>query len=527
MSGLADFQLAVACYRRGEFATARRHCDAALKRDPKNPNGLQLLAIIQLRQGDAEASVETFALLLRLAPNAPDALMNCALGLQKLNRLSEALTYLDRAVKVRTNYAEAFANRSSVLSALGRYPEALESADRALALSPGSVNALYNRANALRSMGRYQEALPAFGLVLKQLQASQEAIVGLDEAAIRVLIFEIELRTCDWSNYDATVSDLASRLDRGGVIHPFSFCWWNRSAADEARCAKTYAAHTWQAPQRPLPGCRDYGHERLRLGYFSPDFREHPVASSFAEVIELHDRSRFEVCAISFGASDGSAMRARLEKGFDRFYDVRTLGDRALAEKIRQEEIDIVVDLAGYTMNNRGNALAYRPAPVAVNFQAFGTGAPFLDYLISDRNCIPEQYDPLYREKIVRMPESCYKVNDGQESVADATPSRASQGLPDQGFVFCSFCFSPKITPEIFDVWMRLLRSVERSVLWLRSDDESTRANLRKEAEHRGVAADLHAANAVVTKGHLTGLSTGSHRTASIGRFSDASAGFL
>ena len=322
------------------------------------------------------------------------------------------------------------------------------------------------------SLGRLEDAAATFEDLLKR---------DPKQVGLRGLIFELKLGVCDWSDYDATVADLSVRVARGErADNPFNFSWYNLSAAAEARCVEIFAAREWTSPRQLLPPSPSYWHERIRLAYFSPDFREHPISYLFAGLIERHDRSRFEVCGISFGPDDGGPTRARLERSFDRFHDVRAMGDRELAEFIRREEIDIVIDLAGFQTGNRAKVLALRPAPVTVNFQGFGTGADFLDYLISDRRCIPKEHEQFYREKVVCMPDS-WVMTDDRELISEATPSRASQDLPENGFVFCSFNNGSKFRPEIFDVWMRLLKAVPESVLWLPEGDAARRRQHARE----------------------------------------------
>jgi predicted O-linked N-acetylglucosamine transferase (SPINDLY family) len=209
-----------------------------------------------------------------------------------------------------------------------------------------------------------------------------------------------------------------------------------------------------------------------------------------AELFERHDRSRFEITGISYGPDDASPMRARLTSAFDRFADVSDKGDRAVAELIRDSGIDIAVDLKGYTAGNRAGIFAFRGAPLQVAYLGFPAtmGAPFIDYVIADRHIVPPELETAYSEKIVRLPDS-YQVNDRKRRIADDTPSRADTGLPAQGFVFCSFNNSYKIRPAAFDVWMKLLRAVEGSVLWLLDDNAPAVARLKAAAEVRGVAS--------------------------------------
>jgi len=515
MDPRSSFQLAVAHYRQGQFELAETQCRAALKREPKNIAGLHLLAMIQFRKGEADAAVVTFDRLLRLQPASPDVLNNRGIALQQGQRFEEALASFDGAVRLKPDYAEALNNRSTALKDLGRFAEALEAIDRTLAAAPKLVSALCNRGAILRALDRPDEALACFDQALalepsspvalnfrarllyffkrhKEASETFQQLLAVDPRRpyVRGLILELKLGACDWSNFDSAVADITARVERGEAVeHPLNFAWYSLSAAAEARCTEIFAAREWPRPRKVFPPPRRYKHERIRLAYFSPDFREHPISYVFAGLVERHDRQRFEVSALSYGLSDGSAMRTRLERIFDRFTDVRTDADLKVARLIREQEIDIVVDLAGFTASNRGAVLAYRPAPLVVNFQGFGTAAPFIDYVIADRQTVPERLEAFYREKIVRMPDS-WVPTDNAERIAEVAPSRSELGLPEQGFVFCAFNGANKIMPMVFEVWMRLLSAVEGSVLWLRYDNDEACANLRQEAEQRGVAGN-------------------------------------
>ncbi len=234
-----------------------------------------------------------------------------------------------------------------------------------------------------------------------------------------------------------------------------------------------------------------YQHSKIRLAYLSADFYEHATAYLMAELFERHDRSRFEVSAFSFGLDDGSPMRRRLVKAFDRFTDVSRLTDREVAEELRKAEIDIAVDLKGHTEFARPRILSYRPAPIQVNYLGYPgtTGADFMDYVVVDPFVVPSAQQPNFTEKLVHLPDS-YQVNDRYRAIGALTPARADLGLPEKGFVFCSFNNSYKLTPAYFDVWMRLLKAIPHSVLWLLGDNVWAMANLRREAEARGVSPE-------------------------------------
>jgi predicted O-linked N-acetylglucosamine transferase (SPINDLY family) len=274
-------------------------------------------------------------------------------------------------------------------------------------------------------------------------------------------------------------------------ISPFSFLALpGTTASEQKRCAEKGAQHAFQ----PLVSLReklgfDFKREpgqKIHVGYLSADFHDHATMRLMAEVFELHDRSRFHITAYSSGPDNGSAMRARAKNAFDKFVDIRDDSLEGAARKIHADRIDILVDLKGYTQHSRSAILALRPAPVQVNYLGYpGTmGADFVDYLIADRFIIPPEHFEHYSEKVVWLPD-CYQPNDRTRPRL-AAPSRESCGLPDAGMVFCCFNQTYKITPEIFDVWCRLLQAVPGSVLWLLAKPH-VEDNLRREAERRGV----------------------------------------
>jgi protein O-GlcNAc transferase len=226
----------------------------------------------------------------------------------------------------------------------------------------------------------------------------------------------------------------------------------------------------------------------VRIAYLSADFHRHATAYLMAELFERHDRSRFEIIGVSFGVDDKSEMRKRLVAAFDQFYDVRRKSDEEVAKLLHDRQVDIAIDLKGYTTDSRPGFLAYRPTPIQASYLGFpGTmGAEFIDYIIADETVVPFEHQPFYAEKIVHLPD-CYQVNDTKRKIAERMPTRQEVELPEEGCVFCCFNNNWKITPEVFGVWMRLLHAVEGSVLWLLGDNESAERNLRKEAQARGI----------------------------------------
>jgi predicted O-linked N-acetylglucosamine transferase (SPINDLY family) len=271
---------------------------------------------------------------------------------------------------------------------------------------------------------------------------------------------------------------------------PLLFAGVSPSAALQLKCAQTHVRGKHPGTNAPIWNGERYSHDRIRVGYLSADIRNHPVARLIAEIFERHDRTRVETFAFSFGADDGSALRARIAKAFDHFVDVSQKSDRDIASLIRENEIDVAVDLTGFTENARVGILAMRPAPTQVNYLGYpGTiGADYFDYIIADQIIVPPEHQPFYSEKVAYLPHT-YQPTDTTREIPATPLSRRDAGLPDTGFVFCSFNNSFKITPQVFDIWMRLLRSVDGSVLWL-LDGHPASDNLRREAQKRDVAAE-------------------------------------
>ncbi|MGH8119718.1 MAG: tetratricopeptide repeat protein, partial [Gammaproteobacteria bacterium] len=272
------------------------------------------------------------------------------------------------------------------------------------------------------------------------------------------------------------------------AVYPFNFLPWSDEPAAQLRCAKTFIKDKLGPGITPFSPNPSQDNGPIRVVYLSADFHQHATAHLVTELFELHDRKRFAVVGISFGPDDGTPLRQRLARAFDEFIDARTFGDQAVAELLLKKNVHIAVDLKGYTTDCRPEIFAWRPAPVQVNYLGYpGTmGAEFIDYIVVDPFVVPLEQQPFYTEKLVQLPD-CYQVNDRKRQIADVTPSRMDCGLPAEGFVYCCFNYSYKITPDIFTIWMRLLTEVPGSVLWLLKDNEQMEMKLRREAAARGV----------------------------------------
>ena len=416
------------------------------------------------------------------APNERDAHFHRAMALARLGRFDEALEGYDKVITLKPEDAQAFSNRGAVLKALRRIDDALASYDRAIALDPAMAVAYSNRGILLKEMNQPDEALASFARALA-LQPDFDYLKGT--------YLHAKMQVCDWSDYERDCAQVSTSLAAGAAASfPFQLLAWSSDPATQLKCAKRVINDRYPITPSPLWQGDRYSHHRIRVGYLSSDFRDHPVVALTAGLFANHDRTGFETVAISLKCDEHAGVRDRLMPLFDRFIDADGMSDAEIARLVRELEIDIAVDLNGFTGGARPAVFAHRPAPVQVNYLGFaGTlGRSTWDYIVADRFVIPEDDRVHYAENVVYLPD-CFMVNDGSRKISPRTPSRREAGLPATGFVFCCFNNSFKITPDVFDVWMRLLRRVEGSVIWL-SANAGAVANLRWEAERRGVAAE-------------------------------------
>jgi predicted O-linked N-acetylglucosamine transferase (SPINDLY family) len=452
---------------------------------------------------------------LALNPNLAEAWLGRGNALLKLGRYDEAHTAYDRALALQPDLAEAWLGRGNLQSEFSRYEEALASYDRALALKPDLAEAWLGRGNILSDIQRYDDALAAYdralalapdiaeiwlsrGNVFATLSRYGDALAAYDKAlALKPDLkwaqgnrLYAKLYICDWTDVEADAARLRSSVRAGNLAsQPFTMLSIACSAADQLICARRFIADEPHFPKISRTG--NPPHDRIRLAYLSADLHDHPLGQLMVGLFELHDRSRFEITAISFGPDPDSDLRRRIKASFEHFVDARQLSDQGIAELVGRRGIDIAVDLTGLTRGNRQNIFARRPAPIQVNYHGYPgtTGADYFDYVLADRTIIPEDQFDCYSEKVVWLPDT-YQANDSQRQISEVTPSRGECGLPETGFVFCCFNNTFKILPDVFDVWMRLLQAVEGSVLWLSAANASATINLRKECERRGVSSE-------------------------------------
>lgn len=510
----ANLDQAIAAHRSGNLLEAERAYTTILKGSKTQPVALHMLGLLHAQRGDFVDAEPLLKKAVRVDPGNPHVLFNYANVLRALDKTDDALAWLAKALALSPNFADAHLNRGAILMARQELHGAIAEFDRAIAIAPSSA-AFANRGSAFRQLGQlddshdsYQSAIElappnpqnhfVLSEVLTQMGRHEEAVGALERTVALNKAFPFALsnlvasrrKRADWRNFEREQAVLDEAVETGVAVDPFTFFHASSSPARQLTCAKTYVANVaperaGEIPRMPSPV------SRLRVAYLSADFRNHATANLMAGVFEEHDRERFAVSAISYGPDDGSKMRDRLNAAFERFEDVSRLTDQDVVTLIRQLDIEVLVDLGGFTAGARPKILARRAAPIQVNYLGFpGTmGASYIDYIMADRIVIPEDEQKHYAEKVIYLPHS-YQATDAKRSLLPNGPTRSEVGLAEDAFVYCAFNRTPKITPVLFDVWMRLLSKTAGSILWLLDGDPIASENLRREAVARGIAAE-------------------------------------
>ena len=538
---MSQTEQAAALHRSGRLAEAQALYRAALATDPRDANARQLLGVVLAQQGWPEEGLAEIDQALAQAPDHAEAILNRANIHRMLGRNEEALAGFTRALESRPDWPQVLGNKGSVLQDLKRPVEALAAYDRALQLQPGNSQMINNRGSALMDLKRGAQALAAFdealrlapddavvltnrGNALRLLGRNAEALACYDRAvtlkpdygkawhnrggvqahlkrpAAALADFERALaldpaqdhaltgaalaarNLCDFARGEQYRVQLVRHVEQGRLLAPWVLLGFCGDEALQRRAAEHAIAERFATP--PLPAPPRHEHDRLRLGYISSDFANHPVTHQIVRLIESHDRARFEVLGFSTGPDDGSAERARIAAAFDQFHDVKDKGPAAIADLIAAREVDVLIDLNGHTEGDAFDVLALRPAPVQATWLGYAgtTGAPFIDHAIVDRVIAPDA--EAFSEKLAYLPHSFFPTDDSR--AIGTAPTRAEAGLPPSAFVFCCFNQSWKFTGDVFATWMRLLAAVPDSVLWLKPP-AAAGDNLRRAARDAGI----------------------------------------
>jgi predicted O-linked N-acetylglucosamine transferase (SPINDLY family) len=472
----------LALYNRGLLAETIRMASGLIGEFPHIVKPYDILAKTYAQIGNLDAAQVVYKQVLKLKPDYFEACNNLGAILINVGAFDEAISYLKRAIELKPDYANAYSNLGIAQSEMGDIAQAITSLRQAVKLQPQHVGAHNNLGFAFKEAGELEAAVVSFDNAL----ALQPDYVS----ALANRIY-LQAEMCDWRQYNEVKADSKIFEMENSNLAPFTLLTFEDAPEKQRIYAENFTRSKYKCSPFPEVKNTERRHEKLRIGYFSSDFYNHATMYLMASFFEYHDKKKFEIFAYSYGPDKDDEMRRRVMRDVDNFRDVRNYSDKKIAELAREDSVDIAVDLKGHTRGARTGIFCYRPAPIQISYLGYpGTmGADFIDYLIADDVVIPSEFKKHYSESIIYLPDS-YQVNDGSRAISDRVMTRSEFNLPEEGFVFCTFNKNYKISPREFDIWMRLLKKVDGSILWVFSSNRQARENLLKEARVRGVRED-------------------------------------
>ena len=465
----------------GRFADALAAFDKLIALEPSHLGALIDRGKVLSQLGRLDDALASLGTALRFDPQCVDAIHNRGIVYLQFGRLEDALAAFEQVLALVPNDPAAFNNQGSILLRLGRPDEAMAKFDKALKIDPGSLDALSNRAHAAFAAEGFEVAAEDFKKLVDRDPRFPYAVGNL---------LYCRMHCCDWREFDQLSSQIREGVRAGRpIVNPGQLLAFSDSCEDQFAAARIWGKEVY--PGSAAEPHAPYRHDKIRLAYVSADFRYHAMPISMARVFELHDRTRFETLAFSFGPDDQSEMRRRLVASFDRFIEIGNKTDREVADLLRSMEVDIAINLTGYTRPNRTELFAARPANIQVSYLGYPATMALecMDYILADACVVPPIDRVNYSEKVVYLPDTYYPT-DSTRPISQRPMMRAEFGLPQDGFVFCCFNNHWKLAPPVFDVWMRLLSAVDGSVLWLNEPPVVPADNLRKEAKAREIAPE-------------------------------------
>lgn len=476
------FALGTISLEEGDYKEAVDYFTKVITEKPDHLDGLNNRAIAYKGLNEYKQALEDYQKILQIDPTNVRALQNCAVTCLEIKDFHQALTVIQIAIDTDPSALEPYLIKGQIFFQKGQYEEAIDIYEKAKEINPESSIPFLQIGNLCRLTKNYEKAISSYLTAIEK---------GSTDPYLRSDLILTKLQTCSWENIEEELKSLNADIkSEKASISPFIYLTFSDDAAQQRIVAEKYAKEFF--PQKnDIDQIEPYkNHEKIRLGYYSADFNDHATMHLMAQLFELHDRNTFELIAFSFGPQKNDKMRQRAEAAFDKFFEINELSDKAVALLSRHLEIDIAIDLKGYTTHSRPNIFAYRAAPVQINYLGFpGTmGAEYIDYIITDQTITPAGYEDFYSEKILRLP-NCYQVND-QKRPNNKCITRSELGLPEDKFIFCSFNNNYKILPKILNAWAEILVSVPNSVFWILADNPLAQKNLQIEFEKRGIARD-------------------------------------
>ena len=478
-----EFKKAVDLYENDKLNDAKKICSKIYKKNPNHFDNLRLLNFIHFKNKDFSTALDFINKAIKINPNFAEAYNEQGNALNELKKLEEAIKSYNNAININPEYADAYYNKGLVFHELKKLESAVQNYDKAIKINPKHIMSHNNKGFALQQLKKVDASLKSYNEAYK-INPNFNFLFGK--------LIHTKNKLCKWETFNEDMNSLKEKLNKNKVASlPFSILSLYDSPLLQRKTSEMYIKETFPKKNISKPITKSLTNKKIRLGYYSADFYNHAMSYLLAKLFELHDKSKFEIIAFSFSPERDDEMSKRISNAFDQFIKVNFKTDKEISELSRELKIDIAIDLMCFTTNSRTGIFSEKCAPIQINYLGYpGTsGANFIDYIIADKNLIPKKNQKYYSENIIYLPNT-YQVRDSTQKISNKIFTKDELGLPKNSFVFCCFNQNYKITPSVFDIWMRLLKKVEKSVLWLIKDNDVAVYNLKKEAEKRGVKSD-------------------------------------
>jgi predicted O-linked N-acetylglucosamine transferase (SPINDLY family) len=484
---------AIEFHQKGFLNNAQKQYENIIKFDPNNFQAIHLLGVIFFQKKNYLKSIKLINKSININPNNFSAYNNLGNVFRELKKYADAIKAYNKAIEINPNYTGCLYNIAKTYTSTSNNKLALIFYEKTIASDRNFLDAYYDYAELLENLGKYNESLETYYKLLK---------LNPDYPYLKGSIVNLKLKICKWENLGEDIKDIENNIIKKQAVNPFHVLLITDSPKLQKIAIEKYSQHKF--PLLNSTFINSANNKKIKIGYYCADFSDHPMGRITPELFENHNKNIFEIYGFYFGAINDS-LTSRISNSFHKFINVFTKSDIEIVDLSRNLGIDIAVDLNGFTKNCRPNIFAYRCAPLQINYLAYPAtmGCGYIDYIIADKILIPEDHQKYFTEKIIYLPKS-YQVSDQKRSISKKIIYKKDFNLPEDKFIFCCFNNVTKINPEIFEIWMKILKKNQESILWLLSDNKNVIYNLKLEAEKRGIKKDrLIFCNKLTNEDHL------------------------
>ena len=502
--------------KKNDFVNAKLIYENILSVDKKNFDALFFLGVILIKFKNYKKARELLEQVVLIKPNFADAYNNIGICLEKLNDLDGAIKNYNLAINNRPNFAEAHNNIGVVFQKLRNFDQAILQYKKAISYKNLYLDAYINLANLFKETKQFEEAIKNYDLAinlnpnfaeayfntattLQDIKNFEKAVLYYENALLldkeipfsKGYLLHAKMLCCNWSGLNELYKEIYNDVEKNRYsATPFGYQAICDDESNLQKCAQLYSNKRFPEIKNNLFSKKVSKNKKIKIGYLCGEFREQATSILMTEVWEKHNKEDFEIIAFDSGWDDNSLRRNRIINAFDKFIDISKVSDLDAAKIIYKEQIDILINLNGFFGTGRPVVFSYRPAGIQINYLGFpGTiGSKYIDYILCDQTVVPFESKKFYNEKIIYLPDS-YQANDTKRNISNKKFLREELSLPNESFVFCCFNNNYKITPNMFDVWARLLKKIDNSVLWLIEGNPEATENLKKEAKIRNINA--------------------------------------